>query len=107
MCLPVFIPVAGPLFAPLPRALAALLGVDGIVCEFPPTVVGAALPLAFRAAADDLLGMTSRGLKGLQAMRAGALGQSNSSEVCFKRKPQRRSEADTSRRRTAGGRTRI
>jgi hypothetical protein len=48
------------------RALfAALLGVGGIVCEFPAAVVGTPSPLAFRAAADDLCGMAFRGLKGL------------------------------------------
>jgi hypothetical protein len=85
MRLPIFIPVAGALFAPLPRAFAASLGVGGIVGESLAAVVGAALPLASRAAADDLSGMAFRGLKRLQAMRAGARWQTNSSEVCFQR----------------------
>src|SRR5688500_13346109 len=38
MRLPVLLPVSGALFAPLPRAFAAFLGVDGVVCKFPATV---------------------------------------------------------------------
>jgi len=49
--------------------------------KFPATVVGPPLALTFRAAADDLLGTTSRRLEGLLAIRAGAWWQTNSSEV--------------------------
>ena len=92
MCLPVLVPIAGALLAPLTRAFAASFGIGGICCKFSTTVVGPALALTFRAAADDLFRMTSRGLKGLLAIRTGARRQTNSSEVCFKRKPRMKSE---------------
>ena len=85
--LSVLIPVVGVLFAPFPGASAASLGIAGILSDFPPAVVAPASPLAFGAAADDLSRTALRGLKGLQAIRAKARRQTNSSKVRFIRKP--------------------
>jgi hypothetical protein len=55
--LAVLIPVVRVLFAPLPRALSALLGVYRITGQLLAAIVGAPLPLAFPTAADNLIRM--------------------------------------------------
>ena len=65
-------PVVGVLFAPLARALATLFGIGEIAGEFGAPIVGAALPLTFGAAADELTGMAFGGLKGMLAIGTSA-----------------------------------
>jgi hypothetical protein len=57
--LTVLIPVLGVLFAPLPRALPALVRIYRVAGQLVAAIVGSPLPLAFRTAADNLIGMES------------------------------------------------
>ena len=54
--LPVVPPVGGVLFAPLPRTLAAPLGIGGIACELLPAVIDAPPSLAFGPGTVQLIG---------------------------------------------------
>ena len=69
---PILAPIIGVLFAPLPRAFAASLGVRRIVGKFTAAVVSAPPPLTFPAIADQLGGVALGGAERLLAMRTTA-----------------------------------
>ena len=69
--MPVLPPVIGVLLpTPLPGAVAARFGILGIGSEPGTVILGSALPLAFRLAANGLLRLVLRELKSLLAIPA-------------------------------------
>ena len=79
-------------FTPFALAVADAFGVLGIGLDLGAMVVGAALALAIRLAADGLIGAESGGLEGLLTVTARAKRQIIFSRGCFKGNPLRRAD---------------